>query len=156
VFDFAPPAGFEPAHNAKECNPAYRRYQQERGLRFMHGARMGRVKSSSSASPSAAIDSHDPEGHTLRSRSYLHEPNLAWLSRTGERPWQVDLPELPHNADLVLSRADSVRMPANAQMHQFCICARRIAGDGCLALLAVAQEGTYVPGSPSLAPAELP
>jgi hypothetical protein len=47
-------------------------------------------------------------------------------------------------------------MPANAQMRQFCICARRIAGDGCLALLAVAQEGTYVPGSPSLAPAGLP
>ena len=43
VFDFAPPAGFEPAHTAPECNPAYRRYQQERDLRFMHGARMGRA-----------------------------------------------------------------------------------------------------------------
>jgi len=46
----APPAGFEPAHTAPECNPAYSRYQQEGVLGFMHGARMGRVKSSSSAS----------------------------------------------------------------------------------------------------------
>jgi hypothetical protein len=59
-------------------------------------------------------------------------------------------------ADLVLSGADSVRMPAYARMHLFCICAWRIVGDGCLALLAVAQEGTYVPGSRSLAPAGLP
>ena len=39
----APPAGFEPAHTAPECNPAYSRYQQKRVLRFMHGARMGRA-----------------------------------------------------------------------------------------------------------------
>jgi hypothetical protein len=44
-------------------------------------------------------------------------------------------------------------MPANTQVHLFCICAWRIVGDGCLALLAVAREGTYVPGSPSLAAA---
>jgi hypothetical protein len=51
----APPAGFEPAHTAPECNPAYSRYQQERGLRCMHLARMGRAKPPSPASPSAAI-----------------------------------------------------------------------------------------------------
>jgi hypothetical protein len=50
----APPAGFEPAHTAPECNPAYSRYQQERGLRCMHGARMGREN----AVPSFAIWRH--------------------------------------------------------------------------------------------------
>ena len=64
VFDLAPPAGFEPAHTAPECNPAYSRYQQEHCLGFMRGARMGRAESSSSASLSAAIDSRAPEGHT--------------------------------------------------------------------------------------------
>src|ERR1022692_305633 len=49
----APPAGFEPAHTAPECNPAYSRYQHERHLAFMRGGRMGRAGSSSSASPSA-------------------------------------------------------------------------------------------------------
>ena len=38
----APPAGFEPAHTAPECNPAYSCYQRERGLGCLHGARMGR------------------------------------------------------------------------------------------------------------------
>src|ERR1022692_64079 len=76
VFDFSAPAGFEPAHTAPECNPAYSRYQQERHLGFMRGARMGRARLSSSALPSAAIDSHDPEAirctndHTCRSRTW--------------------------------------------------------------------------------------
>jgi hypothetical protein len=39
----APPAGFEPAHTAPESNPAYRRYQHERGLMDSLGAHLGRA-----------------------------------------------------------------------------------------------------------------
>src|ERR1022692_5123877 len=76
VFHLAPPAGFEPAHTAPECTPVYSRYQRKRSPVGSLGARMGRAKSSSSASPSAAIDSHDPEtirctnDHTCRSRTW--------------------------------------------------------------------------------------
>lgn len=52
--------------------------------------------------------------------------------------------------DLVLLRADMVRMPANAQMRQFCIFALR-QWRMCLALLTEPQDGTYAPGSPALA-----
>src|ERR1022692_518051 len=53
VFDFTPPAGFEPAHTAPEYNPAYSRYQQERGLGFTRGARRGRAECL--ASPLAGV-----------------------------------------------------------------------------------------------------
>jgi hypothetical protein len=69
----APPSRIRTcAHGSR----VYFRYQQERGLRCWRGVRMGRGKSSSSASPSAAIDSHDPEvirctkDHTCMSRTW--------------------------------------------------------------------------------------
>jgi hypothetical protein len=65
VFDLASPAGFEPAHTAPECTPAYSRYPAETQPDWLAWGAYGPRESSSSDSPFAAIDSHDPEGHTL-------------------------------------------------------------------------------------------
>jgi hypothetical protein len=74
VFDLAPPAGFEPAHTAPECNPSYRRYQRERGLGCLLAGAYGACEILVLSFASAAINSHDPEGIRC-TNDHTYEPD---------------------------------------------------------------------------------
>src|ERR1035437_9617849 len=65
VFDFGAPSRIRTCAYGSRVQSRIQPLPAGTRPALMHGACMGRAKSSFPAPPSAAIDSHDPEGHTL-------------------------------------------------------------------------------------------